>query len=85
MKSKNISLHSNIICRFETADDKGNKVFGSYIQTILNSNPYYKKIENLELNIVNNKIELLTKYFSLIFENKSLLLTKISLERDSGI
>ena len=39
--------------------DKGNKVFGSYIQTILNSNPYYKKIENLELNIVNNKIELI--------------------------
>ena len=39
--------------------DKENKVFGSYIQTILNSNPYYKKIESLELNIVNNKIELI--------------------------
>ena len=39
--------------------DKKNKIFGSYIQTILNSNPYYKKIESLELNIVNNKIELI--------------------------
>ena len=27
VESKNISYHTNIICRFETVDEKGNKVF----------------------------------------------------------
>ena len=48
--------------------------------------PYVlKKFSRKDRKFINNKIELLTKYFSLIFENKSLLLTKISLEQDSGI
>ena len=28
IETKNISLHSNIICRFETVDSKGNKIWG---------------------------------------------------------
>jgi len=48
--------------------------------------PYVlKTFSKKDRKFINNKIELLTKYFSLIFENKSLLLTKISLEQDSGI
>ena len=46
---------------------------------------FLKKFSRKDRKFINNKIELLTKYFSLIFENKSLLLTKISLEQDSGI
>jgi PTH1 family peptidyl-tRNA hydrolase len=44
-----------------------------------------KKFSRKDRGFINNKIELLTKYFSLIFENESLLLTKIALEQDSGI
>lgn len=31
--SKNISIHSDIICRFETLDDKGNKILEKYTTT----------------------------------------------------
>jgi len=33
IESKNISLHSNIVCRFETIDSKGNKIFEKYTST----------------------------------------------------
>ncbi len=33
LESKNISLHSNIICRFETVDKDGNKVYEKYKST----------------------------------------------------
>ena len=33
IESKNISLHSNVVCRFETIDNKGNKVFEKHIST----------------------------------------------------
>ena len=33
IESKNISLHSNIICRFETVDEKGNKILEKYKST----------------------------------------------------
>lgn len=33
IENKNISLHSNIICRFETVDDKGNKILEKYTTT----------------------------------------------------
>jgi len=33
IESKNISLHSRIVCRFETLDQKGNKIFEKYNTT----------------------------------------------------
>ena len=48
--------------------------------------PYVlKKFSKKDRECINNKIELLTKYLSLIFENESLLLTKVASELDSGI
>ena len=44
-----------------------------------------KKFSVKDRKFINHKIELLTKYFSLIFENKSLLLTKIALKQNNGI
>ena len=38
-----------------------------------------KKFLKGERNIIDKKIDLLTKYFSLVFENEGLLLTKIAL------
>ena len=38
-----------------------------------------KKFLKDERNIIDKKIDLLTKYFSLVFENEGLLLTKIAL------
>ena len=38
-----------------------------------------KKFLKEERNIIDKKIDLLTKYFSLVFENEGLLLTKIAL------
>ena len=48
--------------------------------------PYVlKKFSKKDRIFINNKIKLLTKYFSLIFENESLLLTNVASELDSGI
>ena len=33
IESQNISLHSDVICRFETVDEKGNKILEKYKST----------------------------------------------------
>tara|TARA_Y100000590_G_scaffold67867_1_gene73904 strand:- start:2457 stop:6605 length:4149 start_codon:yes stop_codon:yes gene_type:complete len=61
VESKNISLHSDIICRFETVDEKGNKIFEKHRTTpgrfILSSLlPKHQKIKfNLVDKILSKK------------------------------
>ena len=61
IESKNISLHSHIICRFETIDDKGNKILEKHKSTagrfiLSNTLPKHHKIKfNLVDKILSKK------------------------------